>query len=60
MFANRALLSFAWAMGVAALYAAGTKSEETLTRGVVAVVNAEGKVYIGWRLLKTDPANRAR
>ena len=32
-------------------------AEETLNRGVVAVVNAEGKAYIGWRLLKTDPAN---
>lgn len=29
--------------------------EERLGRGLVAMLMAEGKVYLGWRLLKTDP-----
>ena len=28
---------------------------ENLDRGVVAVRNAEGKVFVSWRLLSTDP-----
>jgi len=29
--------------------------EEKLNRGMLAVQSGEGKVYLGWRLLKTDP-----
>lgn len=29
--------------------------EENLGRGMVAVVSSPGEVYLGWRLLKTDP-----
>ena len=28
---------------------------EYLTRGVVAVIQGEGKVFVGWRMLGTDP-----
>ena len=28
------------------------RSSEKLNRGVVAAVNSEGNVYVGWRLLK--------
>ncbi|MBP8303518.1 MAG: silent information regulator protein Sir2, partial [Phycisphaerae bacterium] len=34
---------------------AGERIEERLNRGVVAVPTEGGKVYVGWRLLKTDP-----
>jgi rhamnogalacturonan endolyase len=30
--------------------------EEKLDRGMIAVAQGDGKVYLGWRLLKTDPA----
>ena len=33
--------------------------EEKLSRGMVAVLSGQGKVYLGWRLLKTDPENVA-
>ncbi|WP_257669701.1 rhamnogalacturonan lyase family protein [Parapedobacter tibetensis] len=33
--------------------------EEKLDRGILAVSNGEGQVYISWRLLKTDPAETA-
>ncbi|MBC8470826.1 MAG: hypothetical protein H8D56_15245 [Planctomycetes bacterium] len=33
--------------------------EEKLNRGMLAVSMGEGKVYLGWRLLKTDPENIA-
>jgi len=29
--------------------------EEKLNRGLVALANTQGKVYLSWRLLKTDP-----
>ncbi|MGO8055556.1 hypothetical protein, partial [Rhizobium leguminosarum] len=32
---------------------------EWLDRGVVAVRNNDGKVFVSWRLLGTDPANIA-
>jgi hypothetical protein len=32
-------------------------AEEKFNRGLIAVTNSDGKAYIGWRLLKTDPAN---
>ena len=32
-----------------------SRQMENLTRGVVAVKLAEGGVYVGWRLLQTDP-----
>ena len=34
-------------------------AEEKLNRGLIAVVNDARKVYIGWRLLKDDPADVA-
>jgi len=33
--------------------------EEKLNRGMLAISMEEGKVYLGWRLLKTDPKNIA-
>ena len=33
--------------------------EEKLGRGMVAVPSGQGKVYLGWRLLKTDPESIA-
>jgi hypothetical protein len=32
-----------------------SNAQERFNRGIVAAVNAEGKPYIGWRLLKSDP-----
>jgi rhamnogalacturonan endolyase len=32
------------------------RQRETLTRGVIAVPLGEGRVYLGWRLLGSDPA----
>ncbi|HYP15001.1 MAG TPA: hypothetical protein VEQ63_13825 [Bryobacteraceae bacterium] len=34
-------------------------AEERLNRGLVAVANPEGQVYLGWRLLKADPPDVA-
>ena len=39
--------------------AAQTRQMEKLGRGVVAVQFEQGKVFVGWRLLGTDPANVA-
>jgi rhamnogalacturonan endolyase len=36
-----------------------TRIEERLGRGVVAVAARPGEVYVGWRLLKDDPADLA-
>ena len=33
--------------------------EERINRGLLALSMGEGKVYLGWRLLKTDPGNVA-
>jgi rhamnogalacturonan endolyase len=38
-----------------ALYADAQRQMENLDRGVVAVRNPEGKVFVSWRLLATDP-----
>lgn len=38
---------------------AGERIEERLNRGLVAVPTEGGKVYVGWRLLKTDPEDVA-
>ncbi len=38
---------------------AATRVEEKLDRGMLALPLAGGKVYLGWRLLKTDPADIA-
>ena len=38
---------------------AKTRVEERLDRGVVALPRAGGEVYVGWRLLKDDPADVA-
>ena len=34
---------------------AAKRVEEKLNRGLVALANTQGKVYLSWRLLKTDP-----
>jgi rhamnogalacturonan endolyase len=39
------------------LCSAGGAAAEKLDRGVVAVAQADGSVYVGWRSLKSDPAN---
>lgn len=38
---------------------ATTRIEEPLSRGLVAIPAGDGRVYIGWRLLKADPADVA-
>jgi rhamnogalacturonan endolyase len=38
---------------------ADRRVDEMLNRGVLAAATAEGKVYVGWRLLKTDPQGTA-
>jgi len=38
---------------------AATRVEERMGRGVVAVRRPDGSVYVGWRLLKDDPADVA-
>jgi hypothetical protein len=43
-----------WLLGAYVLHA-----EEKFNRGLIAVVNSDGQPYIGWRLLKDDPANVA-
>src|SRR5512139_99425 len=35
------------------------RSEEKLNRGLVAMPNKDGKVYLGWRLLKSDAPGTA-
>ena len=32
-------------------------AEETFNRGLIAVVNDQGQIYLGWRLLASDPAD---
>ncbi len=39
--------------------AAEPRQMESLKRGVIAIHQGDGKVYIGWRLLGTDPDNIA-
>ena len=38
---------------------ASQRIEETLDRGMLALAMGEGKVYLGWRLLRTDPQSVA-
>lgn len=38
---------------------ANQRVEEKINRGLLAVSNGEGKVYLGWRLFKTDPQGTA-
>lgn len=38
---------------------ASARQMENLTRGIVAVPRSDGSVYVGWRLLGTDPENVA-
>jgi len=38
---------------------AGERIEEKLNRGMMALSMPDGKVYLGWRLLKTDPQDVA-
>ena len=45
--------------GLALLCCTPVRAEEKFNRSLVAVVNSDGKAYVGWRLLKDDPANVA-
>ncbi len=47
-------LALALTTALGAVPAAAQRQMERLTRGVVAVREAEGPVYVGWRLLGTD------
>ena len=47
------------ALLLVALLCAGTQTEEAFNRGLISVVNDQGQVYLGWRLLKEDPADVA-
>ncbi|MHC4751084.1 MAG: rhamnogalacturonan lyase family protein [Planctomycetota bacterium] len=38
---------------------ANQRVEEKLNRGMLALLNKEGQVYLGWRLLKSDPRGTA-
>jgi rhamnogalacturonan endolyase len=38
---------------------AKARVEEKLDRGIIATATKDGKVYVGWRLLKTDPEGTA-
>src|SRR5262245_53182192 len=42
-----------------AVLPAGVPTEETFNRGLIAVVNDNGQIYLGWRLLAADPADVA-
>src|SRR5687768_3988870 len=44
---------------VVALAQTSLPGEEAFNRGLIAVVNDQGQVYLGWRLLKDDPPNVA-
>lgn len=48
-----------WALLAAPLAAQAQRTMEPLGRGVVAVPRPDGSVYLGWRLLGTDPAGVA-
>jgi rhamnogalacturonan endolyase len=55
-------MSVAIAFGTIFLVAAGAGAQrqmESLGRGVVAINQGAGKVYVGWRMLGTDPDNIA-
>jgi rhamnogalacturonan endolyase len=45
--------------GLALLACAAVHAAEKFNRGLVAAVNSDGKAYLGWRLLKDDPAGVA-
>src|SRR5687768_14170102 len=44
---------------VAVLLQTSTDAEETFNRGLIAVINDQGHVYLGWRLREDDPADVA-
>src|SRR5688572_10526341 len=44
---------------VVSMLQASVPADETFNRGLIAVVNDHGQVYLGWRLLKDDPADVA-
>lgn len=46
-----------WTVLLVACAALPLAAEERLNRGLVAVANSEGKAYLGWRLLNSDPPN---
>lgn len=45
--------------GLALLCCFPLRAEENFSRCLIAVVNSEGEAYVGWRLLKDDPADVA-
>ena len=55
---QRVLPSIAGILGILVLFSAHAMAQrqmENLTRGVVAIKNSDGEVYVGWRLFGTDP-----
>jgi rhamnogalacturonan endolyase len=46
-----------WTIVLLAAAVAPLAAEEKFNRGLIAVTNTDGKPYLGWRLLKTDPPN---
>jgi rhamnogalacturonan endolyase len=54
--ANRVVIIFALFLLSTAVAASEDRQRETLGRGVVAVRQSDGKVFVSWRLLATDRA----
>ena len=53
--------NFAIIIGTMLLLVGGASAQrqmEKLGRGVVAIDQGDGKVYLGWRMLGTDPASK--
>ena len=54
----RAIMVIAFVLGTSLVFAAAARAQrqmENLGRGMVAIAQDGGKVYLGWRLLGTDP-----
>ena len=54
----RAIMVIAFVLGTSLVFAAASRAQrqmENLGRGMVAIPQDDGKVYLGWRLLGTDP-----
>ena len=57
---NNCLIRFALGLVLAAAASAPAQRQmENLTRGIVAVKQSDGTVYVGWRLFGTDPEGLA-
>jgi rhamnogalacturonan endolyase len=49
------LIIFVSSLSLASMQAVSPRQMESLGRGVIAISQGEGKVFIGWRLLGGDP-----